>query len=89
MNTVKDLKDKKYKFHYDAGHGWLEVNLKDLCIAGIRDKVSAYSYYNKSKVYLEEDCDFTLFAEATGIGAGNIVEVNDGDWSFIRSFDKI
>lgn len=57
---------KRYKFHADPGHGWLEVPVAELAALGIADKVSAYSYVSRDgkTAYLEEDCDVTLFVDA-------------------------
>lgn len=54
----------KYDFYEDGGHGWLKVSLDELIKLGIHDKVSNCSYFRKDKVYLEEDCDATLFFDA-------------------------
>ncbi len=55
---------KKYVFHSDAGHGWCAVKRAELKRLGILDKISHYSYQKGQTVYLEEDCDFTTFADA-------------------------
>jgi len=78
---------KTYKYHYDAGHGWLEVDLKELRQLGIQEKISTCSYCNDGKVYLEEDCDFGVFADAIGLTKDNIIDVDDGDDSIIRSYN--
>lgn len=54
---------KTYKFHEDPGHGWLAVKRKELIELNIIDKISSYSYQNGDTVYLEEDCDASLFVE--------------------------
>ena len=53
-----------YVFHSDPGHGWLAVNRSELIRLGILDKVSPCSYQRGGTVYLEEDCDATLFIKA-------------------------
>jgi hypothetical protein len=53
-----------YIFHSDPGHGWLEVTRAECKRLGILNKISIYSYQRGNKVYLEEDCDATLFIEA-------------------------
>lgn len=58
---------KVYTFHCDGGHGWLAVKRSELATLGIADKVSSYSYQKGDTVYLEEDCDLTLFMDAKGI----------------------
>ena len=52
-----------YLFHSDPGHGWLQVKRQELKDIGILDKISYYSYQKKGDVYLEEDCDYSLFVE--------------------------
>ena len=56
--------DGIYIFHTDPGHGWLEVTRAECTRLGILDKISHYSYQRGDKVYLEEDCDASLWAEA-------------------------
>lgn len=82
----------KYKFYYDAGHGWLEVDVEELKQLGIENKISQYSYRNGDKVYLEEDCDFFVFSKAKGWKSANdwkdlIEEISDGDESKIRTYE--
>lgn len=57
---------KRYKLFNDPGHGWLEVDRSELVNLGIIDKVTRYSYQSRdgSKVYLEEDCDLSIFCRA-------------------------
>ena len=52
---------RKYRSFSDPGHGWLRVPHTDLDALGISDQISTYSYQNGDWVYLEEDCDLTLF----------------------------
>jgi deoxyadenosine/deoxycytidine kinase len=52
-----------YTFHSDPGHGWLQVKRQELKDIGILDKISHYSYQYGPDVYLEEDCDYSLFFE--------------------------
>jgi hypothetical protein len=54
----------KLNFHEDPGHGWLAVPVILLYELGIVDKLSAYSYIRGLTAYLEEDCDYSLFAAA-------------------------
>ena len=57
-----------YKFYSDAGHGWLEVDLKELVALGVASAISRCSYIKRretgTKVYLEEDCDVARFDDA-------------------------
>jgi hypothetical protein len=64
------MKTQKLTFHCDAGHGWLEVPREDIDALGLADQISAYSYAMASThqragmVYLEEDCDASLYLDA-------------------------
>jgi len=51
-------------FYSDPGHGWLKVEKRMLEQFGIDDKISYYSYARGDYVYLEEDCDASLFIGA-------------------------
>ena len=53
-----------YDFFSDPGHGWIKVKRSELERLGIADKISGYSYQKGDYVYLEEDDDGTLFADA-------------------------
>ena len=57
---------KQFTFHDDAAHGWLEVTYKDITDLNIQNEISEFSYINRitEKIYLEEDCDYTLFINA-------------------------
>ena len=58
--------DKVYTKYDDAAHGWLEVSYEDLINLNIQNKISKFSYIdsNKNLIYLEEDCDMTLFMKS-------------------------
>ncbi len=58
------MNNKTYTFYSDPGHGWLEVQKKELEELNIFNKVSEYSYINNDLVYLEEDCDANIFINA-------------------------
>ena len=55
-------------FHTDPGHGWLEVNMATLSLAGLTTKAfSRYSYtdpHGGIRYFLEEDCDAEIFIKA-------------------------
>ena len=55
--------DKVFTFHEDGSHGWLEVSYQDVTDLNIQNEISDYSYINRTteKIFLEEDCDATLF----------------------------
>ena len=64
------MKTQKLTFHCDPSHGWLEVPREDIDALGLADQISAYSYAmaathkRAGMVYLEEDCDASLFLDA-------------------------
>lgn len=59
-------KNKIYVYHLDPGHGWLAVKRKELEDLGIASKITSCSYQKGKTVYLEEDCDMSLFLQAKG-----------------------
>ena len=81
--------DKVFTKYDDAAHGWLEVSYEDLINLNIQNKISNFSYIdsNKNLIYLEEDCDMTLFMksykEKYNKGIVYVVENNE-EVSFIR-----
>ena len=54
---------KSYQSYADPAHGWLKVQRKELKELGILPLISTCSYQRGEYVYLEEDCDMTLFLE--------------------------
>lgn len=54
----------KFKFYCDPGHGWLAVKRTLLDELGIAHLISPYSYAKGGTVYLEEDCDASVFFKA-------------------------
>lgn len=83
--------------HIDPGHGWLEVPAAELETLGILPKVSGYSYQKDGMVYLEEDCDLSLYLDKIGIdscesynkwAAENVVTKHTNYDSPVRSFAR-
>ena len=66
----------KLNFYEDPGHGWLAVPLLLLYELGIVDKISTYSYMRGLTAYLEEDCDYSVFAAAMN-AAGREFTIRD------------
>lgn len=52
---------KAYKFYSDPGHGWLAVKRSELERLNILHLISSCSYQRGHTVYLEEDCDASIF----------------------------
>jgi hypothetical protein len=86
LNYIQQTNKTMYKFHEDAGHGWLEVPLAEVIESGI--EVSGYSYKRGGTAYLEEDLDAGLFMDAMGLNNSDIEEVDDGDYSPIRNYAR-
>ena len=55
------MNNKTYTLYSDPMHGWLEVSKKELQELNIIKNVSEYSYINQDMIYLEEDCDASIF----------------------------
>jgi hypothetical protein len=76
-----------FKYIQDPGHGWLEVPRNLLTKLGIEYDITAYSYIDRSRAYLEEDCDMSLFLKAfkDQVGEYELKEVHVNHDSFIRN----
>lgn len=78
----------EYVFHSDPGHGWLAVKRAELKRLGILSQVSMFSYEHGITVYLEEDCDASLFLKAKE-ERGEPVKIrqsNSNSYSRIRNY---
>lgn len=55
-----------YQMIEDPGHAWLGVPVKELKELGIADKITAYSYLDRTNgiAWLEEDLDLATYARA-------------------------
>ena len=79
------------KHYSDPSHGWFGVKRQVLVNFGLMDKVSKYSYQRGQTVYLEEDCDATLYLDALrerGIQF-SIVEKHTNKSHPIRSYERV
>lgn len=77
----------EFYFYTDPGHGWLDVPRALLHELGIAERVSRYSYQRGESVFLEEDCDYSLFRKAM-MDAGReftTADIHTDGNSFIRS----
>lgn len=54
------------RFLTDPGHGWISAPRKLVNELGIAKQITAWSYQKGGSVYLEEDCDASLFMETAG-----------------------
>ena len=54
-----------FNFYSDPGHGWLRVDLQSVSSVGLSpSSFSKFSYQQGPWLYLEEDCDASLFVKA-------------------------
>ena len=80
----------EFYFYTDPAHGWLEVPRGLLAELGISERVSRYSYQRGEQVYLEEDCDYSIFRRAM-MAAGReftTADIQTDGQSFIRSLPR-
>jgi len=78
-----------FLFFSDPGHGWLKIPRKLLQQLGIEQKITHYSYQRSEYVYLEEDCDASLFLQTMkekGIEVKIVDRRQDNKSSPIRSY---
>ena len=61
-----ELRRTQHTYWNDPGHAWIEAKRSDLIMLGIVDKISGYSYQSSDRetVYLEEDCDASIYVDA-------------------------
>jgi hypothetical protein len=80
----------KIIYHNDGGHGWYAVKRKKLETMGILNNVSGFSYQRGKTVYLEEDCDASLFFNALSEDEKQQIKVIDSykHYSPIRNYAR-
>lgn len=66
-----------YDFYSDPSHGWLKVSRKELEELGIATKITAFSYQRKNDVFLDEDCDASLFFKTKQEKQGITIKFRD------------
>lgn len=82
--------ERIFTFHTDPGHGWLEVSKQDLNEFYLTDKISSFSYISddKNTIYLEEDCDASLFISEYRKKYGDIKYTEEySEDSFVRELE--
>lgn len=80
----------KFQFYADPGHGWVKVKRDLLKELGIEEKISSYSYQRGEFVYLEEDCDQSLFWQTMKDQGCEVeyVHHHTNNYSRIRSYQS-
>lgn len=82
---------KPIVFYSDPGHGWFAVKRAELQRLGILSQISPWSYQRGQTVYLEEDCDASVYFAAYRAAHGThpaYVEKNTNKTSPIRSYNS-
>ncbi|MGV2866376.1 hypothetical protein [Achromobacter sp. AGC39] len=79
-----------YHFHEDPGHAWLEVKRAELVRLNLIGQISGFSYQRGDSVYLEEDCDASLFISEKRKRGEEIrfTDSHTNHSSPIRSYDR-
>ena len=79
-----------YHFHEDPGHAWLEVKRAELVRLNLIGQISGFSYQRGDTVYLEEDCDASLFIGEKRKRGEKILftDSHTNQSSPIRSYDR-
>lgn len=55
---------RTFVVYNDPGHGWAKVPFDVIDEIGMKlEDFSSYSYLKRRHIYLEEDCDMSLFAK--------------------------
>jgi len=82
-----------FHFYADPGHGWLAVTRDDVEAVNLSaDIFSSCSYFSGEVLYLEEDCDASLFLAAYEVFTGRkpkIIEHIESGNSRIRSYRNL
>jgi hypothetical protein len=84
--------ENTFTFHTDPGHGWVEVDLHNMRLAGLEpSSFSKYSYRKRNVFYLEEDCDASKFIAAWQEKTGLHAEFRNSyqAQTFIRNLPRI
>lgn len=58
------MKNRTVTVYSDPGHAWAKVSRAELQRLNLLDQISSYSYQRKGFVYLEEDCDLSVYLVA-------------------------
>ena len=78
-----------FKHFTDPGHGWYKVSREILRKMDLLDKISSFSYQKGDWVYLEEDCDATIFFDRYKELFGEISNQNYFEYRRQYEFYKI
>ena len=84
------MKTLSFNCYSDPGHGWIKVSKKLIAKLNIADKITAFSYQRGDQVFLEEDCDASLFVQTLELKGIKPVfkQFNSNKSSKIRSYNS-
>ena len=54
----------KFNHYSDPGHSWVRVPFLFIIYLMLKNRISSYSYVKGKWIYLETDCDYSVFLEA-------------------------
>lgn len=80
--SLKKIKITRYA---DGGHSWFKMDRKKLLDLGIENDISGCSYQLGNNVYLEEDCDISVYFKAF-MKTKNIEEFS---WTDLQNYFSI
>ena len=82
-----------FQFYSNPGHGWLRVDIQSARSVGLEPKdFSTFSYQQGHWLYLEEDCDASLFVKAYMAKHNRppvVKEHHSNSHSVIRNYPRI
>lgn len=76
MSEYDTSKNVTIDFYSDSAHGWAKVSINEIKDLGIEKDITTYSYMTNDSVYLEEDCDLSLYINAIKKQYGDDIDVN-------------
>lgn len=80
-----------FNVYADPGHAWVKVPVALLISLHIADKITRCSYIRGEHVFLEEDCDLTIFVNAYKEKTGKMPvfkEHHGNKQSRIRNYER-
>ena len=54
----------RFNHYNDPGHSWVRVPLLFIGYLMLQNRISSYSYIKGKWIYLETDCDYSIFLDA-------------------------
>lgn len=80
--------NEKVTWYSDDSHAWLKIKTREAVRIGILEKISSYSYCNGKYIYLEEDCDASLYLKYNELESRQVERKHCKGKSKIRNHDR-